>query len=101
MGEDGPCRKERGGDGVAAYVRNGLLFSKLSMASDCADFETLWLKLEWNNSLIILAVVYHPPKPIYDVQVFKDFLINSVDDITVNEPNCTVLSAGDFNQLQD
>ena len=28
-------------------------------------------------------------------------MINSVDDLTVNEPNCIVLLAGDFNQLQD
>ena len=90
-----------GGGGVAAYVRNEFSVSKLSMTSDCADYETLWLKLDWNSKIIICTVVYNPPKPIYNVSIFKDFLFNSVYDLVATEPNCIVLLAGNFNQLED
>ena len=50
--------------GLAAFVRDELSVSNLSMTSDCADYETLWLKLVWNSKLVICPVAYHPPKPI-------------------------------------
>lgn len=94
-------RVGRRGGGVAAYVRNDVKYSKLTVREECNEYETLWLSLDWNNKTVICVIVYHPPKPIYDVSIFKDYLFNNIEEIAFSHPSATILAAGDFNQLQD
>jgi len=65
--------------GVAILIRKGIDVELHSVINDVAQYETLWLRVFWNMNTIICAVVYHPPKPIYNTLSFKDFLIENVD----------------------
>jgi len=59
-----------------------------------------WLELNWLGRNIVFVAIYHPPKPIYDLPVFKDFLSSNVDVFLSNNDTRVVVLAGDFNQLQ-
>ena len=91
----------RKGGGVAFYVREGIEFVTFEPVNDEQNFKTLWIHMKWNNKVIIGAAVYHPPRPIYDVNKFINFLTNNVDLANINHPNSIILLAGDFNQLQN
>ena len=45
--------------------------------------------------------IYHPPKPLYRTPALLDCIEASVDALTVEYPNATVVLAGDFNGLND
>jgi len=55
-----------------------------------------------------VGVVYHPPKPTYDLDSFKvveerilDYLEATVDEITCKFPTSEIVMVGDFNHLLD
>ena len=66
---------------------------------DQPDFETLWINVKWNCKNIVCAVVYHPPKPIYDVTALYNFLSLNVSEVTSN--SSVLFLSGDFNQIND
>ena len=45
--------------------------------------------------------IYHPPKPLYRTLALLDCIEASVDAVTVEYPNATLVLAGDFNGLDD
>ena len=60
-----------------------------------------WIKFKVDNIDFYLDGLYHPPKPIYQVNDFVQFFELSVDSISSLSQNCTVVVAGDVNQLSD
>ena len=60
-------------------------------------FELLWITIDD----LFVGVVYHPPKPSYDVESFLDYLEAAVDEILCKFPTSAIVMAGDFNQLSD
>ena len=56
-------------------------------------------KLPRAFSCIILACMYHPPGA--NSAAMRDHVINGVDSMVRNHPDCGVLLTGDFNQLND
>ena len=69
--------------------------------SDNQLFELLWIKCKVDSIDFYLGGLYHPPKPIYQVNDFVQFVESSVDSINNLSQNCTVTIAGDVNQLSD
>ena len=92
-------RKGRKGGGVAMYTKNDITFDVLQPTSVLPEYETIWLRLNWLGSNIVFVAVYHPPKPIYNLSVFKDFLSNNVDSFLSNNDAKFIVLAGDFNQF--
>ena len=72
----------------------------LTPQADLPEFETLWVNVTWQSSQLTFVAVYHPPKPIYDISTFKNFLFQNIDDVTINGSS-TLFMAGDFNQFPD
>lgn len=93
-------RVGRRGGGVAFYIKNDITFSIVSPSGDQSDFETLWLNVSWNNHSLTCVAVYHPPRPIYNTDMFKNFLFSNIDDVCA-AADTSLLVAGDFNQLAD
>ena len=48
-----------------------------------------------------MGVVYHPPKPSYDVVSFLEYLEAEVDEIMRTFPTSEIVMVGDFDQLSD
>ena len=87
----------RKGGGVAAYVRCLLKPNIWKFSGDNPMFELLWITVD----NLFVGVVYHPPRPRYNVESFLDYLEETVDEITNNFPAYEIVIAGDFNQLLD
>ena len=92
------CRR---GGGVAIFLREGMDATVIKPDNDHQDYETLWINLLMGNNHLICAAIYHPPKPIYNVSLFKQFLADAVDELGNSFPTATIVLAGDFNQLSD
>ena len=95
-------RVNRRAGGVACYVKNDLLYSRIVELED-QSFEVLWLKIMPKKlprafSCIILACIYHPPGA--NSAAMRDHVINGVDSVVRKHPNCGVLLTGDFNQCR-
>ena len=79
-------RANRRAGGVACYVNNDVLYTRIVELDD----QRMPKKLPRAFSCIILACMYHPPGAII-----------GVDSMVRKHPNCSVLLTGDFNQLND
>ena len=79
------------------YVRTSLEADIWQYSGDNCLFEVLWITI----GNLFVGVVYHPPKPCYDVQSFLDYLEATIDEIMCKSPSSKVVMAGDFNQLSD
>ena len=53
-------RQDRGGGGCAVYVKNTLLYERLSHI-ELPSVESIWLKIRSENNTFILCVCYRPP----------------------------------------
>ena len=89
------------GDGVCAYVRSSISCSVFVLGSDVesrpSDVEILWLVCSLGDCHYCVACCYHPPKPMYNTNVFSDVL--SIDYINSLYPEAVIIIAGDFDQL--
>ena len=74
-------RNGRKGGGVALITKIGLNASAIVVANDITDYETLWVSVDFYNAPFTCCVVYHPPKPIYKVEQFIDFLSATIDHL--------------------
>jgi hypothetical protein len=63
------------------------------------DIEIMWVKLQCREWIIFIAVCYHPPNPIYPVNIFISQLSDNIDSIVANQSDCIIMIAGDFNTL--
>ena len=84
------------GGGVAVYVRDTLPFSQISHL-ECELFETLWVKIKFHKTTLLLCSVYLPPNTTSDRQSqFLDYLSDCVLEAKQHSPDLLVL-VGDFN----
>ena len=93
-------RVGRRGGGVAIYIKNGFNYTIRQVVGDGDEYETLWLDLRWRSLSLTCAALHHHPRPIYNVEQFKQFLFSNIDDVCLST-NAVFLIAGDFNQLSD
>ena len=99
-------RVKRKGGGVCLFVSHvysGVQYLNLSEVNyfDPA-FEILWVKLNLNdNSVYIIGVVYHPPKPIYPTPNLINYLDCAISYLSNTYPNSCITLCGDFNQLPE
>ena len=94
-------RSGRRGGGVAVYVSNRLSADVWSCPSDSAQFELLWTRVLSHGRYMFVGGIYYPPKPLYRMPALLDCIEASVDALTVEYPNATIVLAGDFNGLGD
>ena len=87
--------------GVCVYVRSSVSCCIYQPEGGAAsrDIEIMWVKLRCREWIIFIAVCYHPPNPIYPVNIFTSQLSDDIDSIVANQPDCLIIVAGDFNTL--
>ena len=90
--------------GIAAYINCDIpcqIVSTLTLAD--SPTEILWIKLRPRHplrpvSIILLAVVYHPPHATAeDNNILYQHVRETVDSFTLNHPACLVYFTCDFN----
>ena len=59
----------------------------------------MWIRVLARGRYIFVGGIYHPPKPIYQTYALLDCIEDSVDTLTFEYPNATIILAGDFNSL--
>ena len=91
----------RRGGGVAIYIREGVPATAVNIDGDLPAYETMWLRILWKDMYLILAGIYHPPKPIYSVNDFTHFVESNVENVCNLYPGDDIFLCGDFNQLDD
>lgn len=84
---------------MAIYVRDGVSAAKQTINNDVKEFELLWIVVNYTHRPMIIGGLYHPPKPLYDIGLFFNFIESSVDDLLLKYPNALLVLAGDYNQL--
>ena len=93
----GKDRLSARGDGVTILCRKDWKMQKIPNMGNL--FECLWVKITTENSSFIVATVYHPPDHIYDANDLIEFLINSCDQLSSENPNAKIIITGDINRL--
>ena len=93
-------RKGRNGGGVCIYVLSKYSNCKIIQPTPLLNhLEILWLSCIINNIQYFIACCYHPPKPIYDPDLFKHQIAADVGSVIASCDNAIILLAGDFNSL--
>ena len=60
----------------------------------------VWFSVTLADGVIInVCACYHGPKPIYDVALFRQHLLNSAASILDDDPDCIFILKGDLNKL--
>ena len=80
----------RRGGGVAVYARTSLKAEIWQYSGDNNVFELLWI----TTGDLFVGVVYHPPKPSYDVEPLLDYLEATVDEISFKFPTSEIVMVG-------
>ena len=95
----------RRGGGVAIYTKDSSVTQvtvEPAFHHELPEYETLWLRVQYNNLHYIFGVVYHPPKPIYCVPDFMNYFYSRIDSYFQNgNDNSVLVVGGDFNQIAD
>ena len=65
-------RDGRRGGGVTIYLKENLNYRILTPQADKAEYEPLWVQVQWNDVFVTVAALYHPPQPIYETPELKE-----------------------------
>jgi hypothetical protein len=104
-----PLRKDRSdrrGGGILLYIRDDFASNiKRHTYLEEQELESMWFtirpfKLPRERSLIILGVIYHPPKPNPD-RPMQQHIYSCLDTLLAKHPDAAVILLGDFNTLDD
>jgi len=68
---------------------------------DSSQFELLWVRVQAHRHEVVIAALYHPPKPLYKPTALLDYIEAGVDALTAVFPKAAIVLAGDFNSLDD
>ena len=79
-------RVGRGGGGVALYVRTSLQASVWTYSADDRTYELLWIRV----GSVFIAVLYHPPKPIYTTQGLLNYIEACVEEVNRDFPTAHI-----------
>ena len=80
---------------MAVYVRTTLQASVWEYSSDNRQFELLWIRV----GNLFIAVLYHPPKPLYSAEDLLNYIEDCVEEVSREFPSAHIVIAGDMNQL--
>jgi len=99
-------RPKRIGGGVAIYAKSSIsakFFNpSASRGTGNLMIEILWVTFSLVGYDIFVAVLYHPPQPLYPQQQLLAYLETVTDEIVMGPSlNPIILIGGDFNQLPD
>jgi hypothetical protein len=61
--------------------------------------ELLWVKVSTPARVVYIGALYHPPKPIYQIEVLMEQIERSVEELTAADSGALIVLAGDLNQL--
>ena len=92
-------REGRRAGGVAVYVRDIFGATACNLAGDVRVLELLWVKVNTPGRVVYIGAIYHPPKPIYQVDDLMDQIERSVEELAVADSGALIVLAGDVNQL--
>ena len=96
-------RTRRKGGGVCIYSRSALITEVVETpyhaVSVQSGHETLCVKITLMFTVVLIMVVFHPPKPIYNSHDFLVRLTNDVDYLISTYPHAVLILTGDFNRL--
>jgi hypothetical protein len=87
----------RRGGGVAIYVRSALKSSIWTSSADNSTFENMWVRTSVGD--VVVAVVYHAPKPLYRTVSFIDHIELCLEELHQIFPTASTVIAGNVNQL--
>ena len=78
-------RVGREGGGVCCYVKNSLPASQLFTAQHksgvAAKHELIWLHVQKHRTNYLVAVIYHPPQPVYTTSEFINRLSLDIEEL--------------------
>ena len=82
------------------FVREELKAKEVAILTGMKDTEDLWFNVRLTSGLVInICACYHPPKPIYDVTLFKLHLQNNIGWLLDRDSNSVFVLTGDLNRL--
>lgn len=92
------CRQGKGGGGVAVYIKENIIFTKISV--ETKSFESIHINIQNNESFSLFAI-YRPPSPTVSNFIKElDTLINTVNKhknaIVVGDMNIDLLTENQF-----
>ena len=64
-------------------------------------YELLWIKLTLNDKIFYIGGIHHPPKPLYQTNVYLGIIGSVIEQIIDMPEASTIILAGDFNQIED
>ena len=94
--------KRRKGGGLLIYAMDQLKASIFIPAGTCDEtMELIWVTFRNADRDCFICGIYHPPKPIYQVNCLLQQLGSNLEYIFKDFPMALVAITGDFNQLPD
>ena len=82
------------------FVREELKAKEVAILTGMKDTEDLWFNVRLTSGLVInICACYHPPKPIYDVTLFKLHLQINIGLLLNRDQNSVFVFTGDLNRL--
>ena len=97
-------RQDKGGGGVAVYVKNDITASPINGIAIPEELECVWVMVRPNRlphevSAIAACAVYIPPDPLVTLQnLLVDHLLEASDFLRTSYPDIGFVIAGDFNK---
>ena len=80
-------------------MRESYQATECVVAGDTRELELLWVKVSAPGRGVFVGALYHPPKPIYQVDVLLGQIERSVEELTLADASALIVLAGDLNQL--
>lgn len=87
--------------GVAVLVKDSLRAAEKEVPGDTRSLELLWIRVELSAAVLFVGALYHPPRPIYRVEVLLERLERSVETLVQMEPRAIIVLGEDFNRLDE
>jgi len=92
-------RHKRKGGGVCVFVRSDVDCEILPVCNDL-NVEILWLRCTFHGYVYYVAGCYCPPKPKYDVGLFKCTLEDGIEMFSRDVGSEIIIIAGDYNSFK-
>jgi hypothetical protein len=88
----------RRGGGLCAYVPDDISCSvyQPNILSRNNDVEIMWLELKFHRESFFIALCYHSPRPVYQIETFVGQLSEGIDYINSRWTDCVTIVAGDL-----
>ena len=92
----GRCR-----GGVAVLVRDDYDAAEVQLSGDDRILELMWIRVVMHGGVVMVGALYHPPHPIYPIDLLFERLESTVETLTRENPGALIVLGGDFNKIED